>query len=414
MFLRAFFAVVFLVSSYTVAWAQAKAASAPPAAKAGGANAESAKAAEVKGNETKPNAAKSDEPAKAAEPKSDDPAQAKFDKLLGEWRKLLANMREAQLQYQTSKPDARGPILEKFNAMVKEGTALEPELKKAAETAYLAAPNTNEQVSTFLLSMVLDAEKRDNFEEARRVGQMLVDNGNKNKSVSELMCIAAFNMNDFDAAADYLKKADGKMADPRGTPYAQLIPEYQAKWKQEQEIRAAEAKADDLPRVKLKTDKGDIVVELFENEAPKTVGNFVNLVEKGFYNGTPFHRVLPGFMAQGGDPKGDGSGGPGYTIPCECYESNHRLHFRGSLSMAKAEARDTGGSQFFLTFGPTSHLDGKHTVFGRVIEGMDVLAKLQRRDPTKANQPEPDKIIEATVVRKRSHPYEPTKLPEKG
>ncbi len=106
-------------------------------------------------------------------------------------------------------------------------------------------------------------------------------------------------------------------------------------------------------------------------------------------------------MAQGGDPKGDGSGGPGYTIPCECYEPNHRLHFRGSLSMAKQEARDTGGSQFFLTFVPTTHLDGKHTVFGRVVEGMDVLTKLQRRDPSAAKPADADKIIEATVVRKR-------------
>jgi cyclophilin family peptidyl-prolyl cis-trans isomerase len=82
--------------------------------------------------------------------------------------------------------------------------------------------------------------------------------------------------------------------------------------------------------------------------------------------------------------------------------------------MAKKPERDTGGSQFFLTFLPTSHLDGRHTVFGRVVEGMDVLTKLQRRDPSAANPAEPDKIIEATVVRKRNHPYEPTKLPDKG
>ena len=104
-------------------------------------------------------------------------------------------------------------------------------------------------------------------------------------------------------------------------------------------------------------------------------------MEKKFYDGLTFHRVIPGFMAQGGDPKGDGTGGPGYTIPDECYQENHRNHFRGSLSMANTGQRDTGGSQFFLTFVPTAHLDGKHTVFGRVIEGMDVLAKLQRCEP---------------------------------
>jgi cyclophilin family peptidyl-prolyl cis-trans isomerase len=114
------------------------------------------------------------------------------------------------------------------------------------------------------------------------------------------------------------------------------------------------------------------------------------------------------FMAQGGDPTGTGTGGPGYTIPCECYRPDFRVHFRGSLSMAHA-GRDTGGSQFFLTFRPTRHLDGQHTVFGRVVKGMDVLAKIQRRDPDNPQGPEPDKIVEAKVVRKRSHPYEPKK-----
>jgi cyclophilin family peptidyl-prolyl cis-trans isomerase len=184
-----------------------------------------------------------------------------------------------------------------------------------------------------------------------------------------------------------------------------------ADWKKEQEIRAAEAKADDLPRVLLKTNRGDIEIELFENEAPIATANFISLVEKGFYNGLGFHRVLDGFMAQGGDPKGDGSGGPDYKIPCECHQPNFRKHFRGSLSMAHA-GRDTGGSQFFLTFIPTSFLDGKHTAFGRVVKGIDVLAKIRRRNPddAKATLPSPDKILEAKVLRKRPHEYVPKKV----
>ena len=165
---------------------------------------------------------------------------------------------------------------------------------------------------------------------------------------------------------------------------------------------AAEAKADDLPRVLLKTSKGDIVLELFENEAPNTVANFIALVEKGFYNGLTFHRVLPNFMAQGGDPTGNGSGGPGYAIACECYRPDARMHFRGSLSMAHA-GRDTGGSQFFLTFLPTRHLNGQHTCFGRVIRGMDVLAKTPLPRPGAANQPGRQNL-EAKVLRKRSTP----------
>jgi cyclophilin family peptidyl-prolyl cis-trans isomerase len=164
----------------------------------------------------------------------------------------------------------------------------------------------------------------------------------------------------------------------------------------------------------MKTSQGDIEIELFENEAPNTVLNFITLVEKGFYNGLKFHRVLPGFMAQGGDPLGTGGGGPGYTIPCECPRPDHRLHFRGSLSMAKKEQPDTGGSQFFLTFVPTKHLDGKHTVFGRVISGFDVLAKLKRRNPDDPTVGPADTIVKAEVTRKRNHPYDVKDLKKSG
>ena len=158
----------------------------------------------------------------------------------------------------------------------------------------------------------------------------------------------------------------------------------------------------------IKTSKGDIVVKLYADKAPNTVNSFVFLAQKGFFDGIAFHRVVKNFVVQGGDPTGSGSGGPGYTIPCECYSENHRNHFRGTLSMAHA-GKDTGGSQFFLTFRPTAHLNGKHTVFGRVIEGFDVITKLKQRDPEQqgVDAVEPDKILEAKVLRKRDHEYKP-------
>ncbi len=117
--------------------------------------------------------------------------------------------------------------------------------------------------------------------------------------------------------------------------------------------------------------EGDIVIELFDKEAPGTVQNFVDLINKGFYNGLTFHRVIPGFVAQGGCPIGNGTGGPGYTIPCETKGNPHK-HERGALSMAH-RGPNTGGSQFFIVYEPQPHLDGVHTVFGKVIEGMDVV-----------------------------------------
>jgi peptidyl-prolyl cis-trans isomerase B (cyclophilin B) len=128
----------------------------------------------------------------------------------------------------------------------------------------------------------------------------------------------------------------------------------------------------------IETDKGNIVLELFEKDAPKTVENFEKLINKGFYDGLTFHRVLPNFVIQGGCPKGDGTGGPGYSIKCET-KGNPRRHGKGALSMAHA-GKDTGGSQFFITHSPQPHLDNVHTVFGPVIEGMDVVNKIKAKD----------------------------------
>ena len=170
---------------------------------------------------------------------------------------------------------------------------------------------------------------------------------------------------------------------------------------------AAEATAgDDRPQVLFKTSKGDVLIELYEDEAPNTVANFISLVEKKFYDGLTFHRVIDGFVAQGGDPKGDGTGGPGYAIACECREPNALKHSVGCLSMAHA-GPDTGGSQFFITIGETPHLDDKHTVFGQVIEGMAAVNQLNRT----GRGGSPDKIREATVIQKRDHEYIPKTLP---
>ena len=123
-------------------------------------------------------------------------------------------------------------------------------------------------------------------------------------------------------------------------------------------------------------DGGDIVIELFEKEAPGTVQNFIDLINKGFYNGLRFHRVIPGFVAQGGCPNGNGTGGPRYTIKDELVGNPHK-HERGALSMAH-RGPNTGGSQFFIVYEPQPHLDGVHTVFGKVIEGMDVVDGIQQ------------------------------------
>ncbi|MEK5441987.1 MULTISPECIES: peptidylprolyl isomerase [unclassified Fredinandcohnia] len=121
-----------------------------------------------------------------------------------------------------------------------------------------------------------------------------------------------------------------------------------------------------------------IVIELYPNEAPGTVANFEKLANEGFYNGLTFHRVIPGFVAQGGCPRGNGTGGPGYSIKCET-EGNPHKHVAGALSMAHA-GKDTGGSQFFIVHEPQPHLDGVHTVFGQVIEGLESVYRIKQGD----------------------------------
>ena len=141
-----------------------------------------------------------------------------------------------------------------------------------------------------------------------------------------------------------------------------------------------------LKKAIIETVHGNIVIELFEQEAPKTVANFEKLINEKFYDGLAFHRVIKGFVAQGGCPNGTGTGGPGYTIPCETKGNPHK-HERGSLSMAH-RGPNTGGSQFFIVYEPQPHLDGLHTVFGKVIEGMDAVDKIKQGD----------KMVQVTVV----------------
>jgi len=127
----------------------------------------------------------------------------------------------------------------------------------------------------------------------------------------------------------------------------------------------------------IETSKGSIKFELFEEKAPITTKNFIDLVKKGFYNGLTFHRVIHGFMIQGGDPSGDGTGGPGYTIQDEFHPQ--LKHLEGTVSMANA-GPDTGGSQFFICEEPQPHLNGRHSVFGQVVQGMAIVRAIKQGD----------------------------------
>jgi len=130
--------------------------------------------------------------------------------------------------------------------------------------------------------------------------------------------------------------------------------------------------------IKIETEKGDILIELYPDTAPNTVANFKALAGKGYYDGLVFHRVIPGFMAQGGDPDGRGTGGPGYSVKAEF---NERTHVRGTLAMARSANPDSAGSQFYICYGEQPHLDGQYTIFGQVVEGLQAVDDIRQGDP---------------------------------
>lgn len=409
---------IFALLFCTAVRAQDASAEKPPAAPAEKAEAAPAPAADAPASEP----AAVETPAPMPGPKTE-----AFSRLFEDWKKILSELRELKYKkYPDAGVEERVEISKRYDELIAEGEAMQPKLLAAALEAFKEAPNQDVVLSTFLGNVAVWDCTKDDYEKAFDLAQKLIEAGLNEASFYMWAGEAAFCTNHFDLAEKYLKIADraGLFANAGDNEQIQQIQRhlkqigyYKVQWAKEKALREAEAKADDLPRVEITTQHGKMVVELFENEAPNTVANFISLVKKGFYDSLTFHRVLPHFMAQGGCPVGDGSGGPGYCIECECVRPDSRKHFRGSLSMAH-RGPDTGGSQFFLCFVPTANLDGEpmgrshHTVFGRVIEGLDQLAQIKRRDPEK-DAGNAEKIISMKVIRDRGHEYVPKTLPER-
>ena len=344
-----------------------------------------------------------------------DPAKAKaeFEAARKQEKDLIAELTLLQAEYQQPNADQKA-VAAKFEA----ARARIPATKERLETAAfaLALADTKNPAARELCGLVIASRlQQDDVVDALKLAGILDKAGVADGNIDMMAAAAAMVLSRLDDAGAWLKKAEANgVQKPKVAELQATIEEERPKVDAEMAARKADAAADDRPRVTITTSKGDVVVELFEDEAPNTVANFISLVEKGFYDGTPFHRVIGGFMAQGGDPTGTGTGGPGHLIDCECELPNARKHFLGSLSMAHA-GKNTGGSQFFLTFRPTEHLDGKHTVFGRVIEGFDVLPKLTRTQSQEGQSIPglaPDTIVKAKVLRKRDHAYEPKTNPD--
>jgi cyclophilin family peptidyl-prolyl cis-trans isomerase len=342
------------------------------------------------------------------------PAVQAIHDLAKRQEQALEKVEALKAKFQAATPDARPQIEEEFRQTVIEvRDQIFPAMEEQIPAAFAAAPE--DPVVDEIADLVLQlAHGQNRYGKVHQIAEMILKHDPQDQLAVNLDGVARFAEHDFAGAVEVLTKGNAAqlLVPQLGERYLSDAQKYVSLWERESALREQTAAITDpekqAPIVKLTTNRGEIVIELFEDEAPNTVANFISLIESKFYDGLRFHRVIPGFMAQGGCPNTrdeavgqPGTGGPGYRIACECGTDKARAHFAGSLSMAHA-GQDTGGSQFFLTHLPTSHLNGRHTVFGRVTEGLDVVRALQMGD----------QITAATVVRKRNHPYKPQTLPE--
>ena len=305
-----------------------------------------------------------------------------LESLLGKWKDLESELIQLESDFKAAaEPTQQDELRTKYKGLVDQANEMVVQIKDKALESF-KTDSSDADTSRLLVGILKNDAEFNRLDDAVILGDKLIDGG--------------IDGTLFETAA----KSDKISITTR-----ELLEELFTRFNQQ--------KTDTLPQVKIETSKGDIVIELFEDEAPNTVANFISLVEDQFYDGLKFHRVVEGFVAQGGDPNGDGSGGPGYSIACECYEVEARQHYIGSLSMAHA-GKDTGGSQFFICLSRTPNLNELHTVFGRVVSGMEVLDRLSRNYTSVGPIPDSqtDEINKMVVLRKRDHEYKPIKIGE--
>ena len=331
---------------------------------------------------------------------------ADFDEIVRQWKSNITELDKLRHRFLLAEPDERAALRQQFDSLMEETSKLQSKLGAAIEEQYARKPKNAPELEKILVARAIAAHGAKNNKEVLRLARLVIEGGGTSREIFAYGVEAAVRSDETTLAMTWADEARKRKIGAEKIP---AFVEFELRARQQAAGETDPAKR--LPRVKLETSAGDIVLALCEEEAPNTVANFVSLVESGFYDGLKFHRIIPEFMAQGGDPKGTGSGGPGYKIACECVRPDHRKHFRGSLSMAHA-GKDTGGSQFFLTFVPTAHLDGKHTVFGYMVSGFDALDLLEAGSVKTGAAAETPIIKKATVLNKREHEYQPKKMAE--
>ncbi len=361
-------------------------------------------------------AEQSDEiPFEAAGNENVKPEVVAFRELLDKIRRKQTEVNQLYSSMPIGFPAKQQTQLATIKKLKSEIEAHEAERPQAALESFLAAPNQDPRASQIVYNTVaskLDGSNDTSFDPrgALELSMTMLSNELDIPQVAYQAFRASYALHDFERADRMLAKveASGTVLKPE---IRAKLEDTQFKWQREQTIRNLEQNTDDLPRVLFETTAGNFTVELYENHAPQTVGNFISLVEKKFYNDLIFHLVRPGQFSQCGCPDGNGSGNAGYQIPCETELPEIRHHFAGTISMAH-NGKDTGGSQFFISHQPNLAFDGNYTAFGRVVDGLDVVFGIKKIDRTKGSEvgKKPVTITRATVLRKRDHSYSPNRI----
>lgn len=348
----------------------------------------------------------------------------KLDQEIAEWRQILKDAQETSIRYFASDREESVALKEKYSDLINQGNQKVEILVPLAMASLSESKNPDATLIEFITRIQNKYFSEGAYDKSYALGERLLAIDNDNRVAKLINGRISVLTNRFEAANQFLKE-HAELTEVFSTTEQNLyvdLPELTKKHERELVIREAE-KGHDLPQVELRTTKGTIVLELFENQAPDTVGNFISLIESGFYAETCFHRVIQQFMAQGGGFTVTNKGKkiakhPGYFIYDEFHPTENREHFRGVISMANTGELNTGNSQFFITTVPTPHLDGKHTVFGRVISGMDVVDALNVNYKSETDEDPAveipgtiqDKILSTRVIRKRDHEYKPNKF----
>jgi cyclophilin family peptidyl-prolyl cis-trans isomerase len=348
--------------------------------------------------------------------------QKQYDDQRRAWAATLAEMQRIQILYH-NQADRSPQSLQRYGDLRDRSRAELRELFSSAEQLFALHDQDFEAGS--LLATLLDYRRtKSMYDGSFRAAKRLVDAGANLPEFYLMAARSAFIDGHFDEVMTHymklLEEHGREKLEQVDQQIAYSLDFYPQWWEEEQEYRRADAEAE-LPRVLLETSRGPVVIELFEDRAPNTVANFIDLVEQGFYDSTDFYQVIDDLLAMGGDPIGDGTGTSGRFIPDEYDRPDRRRIFRGSLFMAKMpDGRETGAgyvpdsasSQFIIALMPMTPSEQTQTVFGRVIEGMDVVCSLQRVDPQQKKEGEvqlpPDRIESARVIRKRDHDYSVT------